>query len=96
MLHTAKHCQLVLMALKAGEEIGAEVHRLDQFFRVEEGSDEAYTLTLRPIIAMAWSTVPALMPRRTENISTARRPNSASSPRHRPTPDHDAMSSAKR
>ena len=26
VLYTAKHCQLVLMALKAGEEIGAEVH----------------------------------------------------------------------
>ena len=29
--------QLVVMALPAGEEIGAEVHELDQFFRVEEG-----------------------------------------------------------
>jgi len=41
VLYTAKHCQLVLMALKPGEEIGAEVHTLDQFFRVEEGSGEA-------------------------------------------------------
>jgi len=41
VLYTAKHCQLVLMALKAGEEIGAEVHTLDQFFRVEEGTGEA-------------------------------------------------------
>lgn len=40
VLYTAKHCQLVLMALKAGEEIGAEVHKLDQFFRVEEGTGE--------------------------------------------------------
>jgi mannose-6-phosphate isomerase-like protein (cupin superfamily) len=38
VLYTAKHCQLVLMALAPGEEIGAEVHQLDQFFRVEEGS----------------------------------------------------------
>lgn len=37
VLYTAKHCQLVVMALKPGEEIGAEVHKLDQFFRVEEG-----------------------------------------------------------
>ena len=29
------------MALKPQEEIGAEVHQLDQFFRVEEGSGEA-------------------------------------------------------
>ena len=38
VLYTAKHCQLVLMALAPGEQIGAEVHKLDQFFRVEEGS----------------------------------------------------------
>ena len=41
VLYTAKHSQLVLMALKPGEEIGMEVHKLDQFFRVEEGSGEA-------------------------------------------------------
>lgn len=41
VLYTAKHCQLVLMALKPKEEIGAEVHELDQFFRVEEGTGEA-------------------------------------------------------
>ncbi|MBK7962797.1 MAG: cupin domain-containing protein [Bdellovibrionales bacterium] len=41
VLYTAKNCQLVLMTLKPKEEIGAEVHTLDQFFRVEEGSGEA-------------------------------------------------------
>ena len=41
VLYTARHCQLVVMALKPGEEIGAEVHTLDQFFRVEEGTGEA-------------------------------------------------------
>jgi len=40
VLYTAKSCQLVVMALGPGEEIGAEVHQLDQFFRVEEGSGE--------------------------------------------------------
>jgi mannose-6-phosphate isomerase-like protein (cupin superfamily) len=40
VLYTAQHCQLVLMALAPGEEIGAEVHGLDQFFRVEEGTGE--------------------------------------------------------
>src|SRR5450830_264905 len=40
VLYTAKHCQLVVMALKPKEDIGAEVHRLDQFFRVEQGSGE--------------------------------------------------------
>lgn len=41
VLYTAKSCQLVLMALQPGEAIGAEVHTLDQFFRVEEGSGES-------------------------------------------------------
>ena len=41
VLYTAKFSQLVVMALKPEEEIGAEVHKLDQFFRVEEGSGEA-------------------------------------------------------
>ena len=41
VLYTAKNCQLVVMALKPKEELGAEVHKLDQFFRVEEGSGEA-------------------------------------------------------
>jgi len=37
VLYTAPNSQLVLMTLKPGEEIGAEVHKLDQFFRFEEG-----------------------------------------------------------
>jgi len=41
VLYTAKSCQLVVMSLKPTEEIGAEVHHLDQFFRVEEGTGEA-------------------------------------------------------
>jgi uncharacterized cupin superfamily protein len=41
VLYTAKNCQLVVMSLKPGEDIGAEVHKLDQFFRVEEGEGKA-------------------------------------------------------
>jgi len=41
VLYTARNCQLVLMTLLPGEEIGLEVHKLDQFFRVEEGTGEA-------------------------------------------------------
>lgn len=38
VVYTAKHSQLVLMALKPGEEIGKEVHsENDQFFRFEKG-----------------------------------------------------------
>lgn len=39
VLYTAKHCQLVLMSLKPGEEIGLETHEgNDQFFRFEKGT----------------------------------------------------------
>ena len=31
VLYTAKNCQLVVMSLKRGEDIGEEVHHLDQF-----------------------------------------------------------------
>jgi len=41
VLYTARNCQLVVMSLKPKEEIGSEVHTLDQFFRVERGSGEA-------------------------------------------------------
>lgn len=41
VLYTAKNSQLVLMSLKPQEDIGAEIHKVDQFFRVEEGSGEA-------------------------------------------------------
>lgn len=37
VLYTAKNSQLVLMSLRPGEEIGEEVHALDQFIRVESG-----------------------------------------------------------
>lgn len=38
VIYTGSHMQLVLMSLKAGEEIGVETHTdVDQFFRFEEG-----------------------------------------------------------
>lgn len=38
VLFTGKHCQLVVMSLKPGEDIGEEVHdNVDQFFRVDAG-----------------------------------------------------------
>jgi len=41
VLYTAKNSQLVVMSLKPGEEIGEEVHTLDQFIRVEKGEGKA-------------------------------------------------------
>jgi mannose-6-phosphate isomerase-like protein (cupin superfamily) len=37
VLNTAKNSQLVVMSLQPGEDIGSEVHDLDQFIRVEAG-----------------------------------------------------------
>ncbi len=38
VLFTGSHCQLVVMCLQPGEEIGNEVHaNVDQFFRIEQG-----------------------------------------------------------
>ena len=41
VLYTGNYMQLVLMSLKPGEDIGDEVHGVDQFFRFEEGTGEA-------------------------------------------------------
>jgi len=41
VLYTDEHCQLVLMSLHSNEEIGEEVHHVDQFLRVEKGSGTA-------------------------------------------------------
>jgi mannose-6-phosphate isomerase-like protein (cupin superfamily) len=57
VLYTAKHCQLVVMALKPKEEIGAEVHKLDQFFRVEEGTGEAVLDGVRTAIRAGFAVV---------------------------------------
>ncbi|MDO8469945.1 MAG: cupin domain-containing protein [bacterium] len=37
VLYTSAYCQLVLMSIPPGGEIGEEVHGLDQFIRVEAG-----------------------------------------------------------
>lgn len=39
--YTAKDFQLVIMSLNQKEDIGAWIHKVDQFFCVEEGSGEA-------------------------------------------------------
>jgi mannose-6-phosphate isomerase-like protein (cupin superfamily) len=57
VLYTAKSCQLVLMALKPEEEIGSEVHTLDQFFRVEEGTGEAVLDGVRTAIRAGYAVV---------------------------------------
>ena len=41
VLYTANNSQLVVMSLKPNEEIGDEVHELDQFIRCESGWGKA-------------------------------------------------------
>ena len=42
VLYTGAHLQLVLMALKPGQDIGTETHAThDQFFRIEKGKGVA-------------------------------------------------------
>jgi len=51
VLYTAKHCQLVLMSLLPNEEIGDEVHTLDQFFRIESGEGKVVIDGVETLIA---------------------------------------------
>jgi len=41
VLYTSKFSQLVLMNIQPGDEIGMEIHHLDQFIRIEQGTAKA-------------------------------------------------------
>jgi mannose-6-phosphate isomerase-like protein (cupin superfamily) len=72
VLYTAKNCQLVVMSLHPAEEIGMEVHKLDQFFRVEEGSGEAIFDGVRSPISAGFAVlVPAGTKHNIVNTSAA-------------------------
>jgi len=57
VLYTARNCQLVVMALQPKEEIGMEVHKLDQFFRVEEGTGEAVLDGVHSVITAGFAVI---------------------------------------
>ncbi|MFN7160301.1 MAG: cupin domain-containing protein [Candidatus Gracilibacteria bacterium] len=42
VLYTAKSSQLVLMCIQPGDEVGEEIHGVDQFLRIEEGEGKVY------------------------------------------------------
>ena len=73
VLYTGKYSQLVLMSLRAEEEIGEEVHTLDQFFRVEQGTGEAVLDGQRTLIKAGFA---VLVPAGTRHniINTGREP----------------------
>lgn len=41
VLYTAEHSQLVVMSIPAADDIGEEVHDVDQFIRIEEGEGQS-------------------------------------------------------
>lgn len=41
VLFTGPHSQLVVMSLQPNEDIGLEIHDVDQFLRIEEGEGKA-------------------------------------------------------
>lgn len=60
VLYTAVYCQLVVMSLGPNEEIGEEVHDVDQFFRIESGAGTVLIdATRTPLKAGSAIVVPA-------------------------------------
>lgn len=57
VIYTARNSQLVLMSLKPGEEIGEEVHSLDQFIRVEEGRCKVFLEGIEYMLSDGWAVV---------------------------------------
>ena len=57
VLYTAPNSQLVVMSLKPGEEIGEEVHKLDQFIRIEKGQGKAILNGVEQEIKEDWAVV---------------------------------------
>lgn len=60
VLYTSGHCQLVVMSLGRSEDIGEEVHDVDQFLRIESGAGSVYIDGARsPVQAGSAILVPA-------------------------------------
>ncbi len=57
VLYTAKNSQLVLMSLAPGEDIGEEIHQLDQFIRVDKGSGKTILNGVEYPISDGWAIV---------------------------------------
>ena len=57
VLYTAHYSQLVVMSLEPGEEIGEEVHGLDQFIRIEEGEGKVVLDGVEHKIEDDWAVV---------------------------------------
>ena len=72
VLFTGAHCQLVVMSLLPGEEIGSEVHpNVDQFFRIEKGQAKFVINGEESVLGAEWvAIVPAGAEHNVINIGT--------------------------
>lgn len=57
VLYTAKNSQLVVMSLLPSQDIGEEVHTLDQFIRIEDGIGKAVLDGVEHDIKTEWAVV---------------------------------------
>ena len=57
VLYTGTHSQLVLMSIEPGDEIGEEVHHLDQFIRLEQGHARVVLDGVAHEVAEDWAVV---------------------------------------
>lgn len=57
VLYTGKHSQLVLMTIQPGDEIGVEVHSLDQFIRIESGKAQVVLDGVEHMLEDDWAVV---------------------------------------
>ena len=57
VLYTSKHMQLVVMSLLPGQDIGEEVHELDQFLRLDAGTGKAVLNGIETEIEDGWAIV---------------------------------------
>ena len=57
VLFTSNHSQLVVMNIAVGDDIGSEVHELDQFIRIEKGEAKAVLDGVETDIKDDWAIV---------------------------------------
>ena len=57
VLYTSNYSQLVVMSIEPGDEIGEEVHGLDQFIRFEEGKGKVVLGAVEHEIEGDWAVV---------------------------------------
>jgi mannose-6-phosphate isomerase-like protein (cupin superfamily) len=74
VLHTAYFCQLVVMSLLPGEEIGMEVRDFDQFIRFESGYGKVIMDGKEHNVVRAWAVlIPTGVEHNVINISHSKR-----------------------